>query len=195
MGEWNALPTEIQLLVAYELHEFRDLVAFLQICKTTYSLNNNRLLWTNYLEQLCQAHYIFRPSWDIPSATLPELRSLSSRPTRFERAICKGRLIKRSPVHLHPVGDGERDRRDLDAKLIPGGRWLVTVGICWSESPILGAYAGLSIWEIGYPVMKRIRLVQTVQLEGEPRPGSLEIWEDQATSSYIIGLMLLDSDI
>jgi hypothetical protein len=195
MRGWDALPAEIKLLVAYELHRFQDLTALLQTCKSSYSLNNNRFLWTKYLERLCHEHHIFRPSWNISTATLPELRSLSSRPTRFERFVRQGRISKQSPIRLHPIADDESKRHYSDAKIIPGGRWLVTVGEGWVINPDLIIFAGLSLWEIGHPVSKTLRLVEMVRFHERPRPNSLEIWEDRATNSYIIALVLLDINL
>ena len=190
MCGWDALPAEIKLLVAYELHRFQDLIAMFQTCKSAYSLNSNRSLWTKYLECLCREHHIFLPSWNISTATLAELRSLSSRPTRFERAIREGRLSQRSPIHLHAMADHEIKRHYSDAKLIPGGRWLVTVGKSWLHNGVI--FSGLDLWEIGHPVAKTLRLVETIRFYEHPRPNSLEIWEDRATNSYIIALVLLD---
>ena len=90
------------------------------------------------------------------------------------------------------MADDESKRHYSDAKLIPGGRWLVTVGKSWVHTPELVIFTGLSLWEIGYPVAKTLRLVETIRFQEHPRPNSLEIWEDRATNSYIIALVLLD---
>ncbi|KAG8949623.1 hypothetical protein FRC04_008369 [Tulasnella sp. 424] len=123
MAHILALPQEIILEIAKAL-DIKEALALISTCKALHAITQARPFW---LDQLRRLYELFHPliSRDFASLSIEDLRAMATRPYRFEQTVMQGKLRQVPPVRLKHNLDTEF----LDAKIVPGGRWIVTANI------------------------------------------------------------------
>lgn len=153
-----------------------------QTCTSLFEVTSQRQIWIEHLQRLVARYGTLPSTFDIPSMSLTDLKRAATRPYRFETTLLKKRLVNRIPEHMKPI-TGTQNLNFFDAKIVPGGQWLVTAGRTrW------GGYAArdgpydefkpetiVSVWDIRPPAVKSIRQVaefnvMTNQKENETIP-------------------------
>lgn len=83
-------------------------------------------------------------SFDLANMDVQELQRAAFLPYRFENALLHKKMTNKPALKLSPEGTSYSFHA---AKLIPGGRWLVTL----AERQAWGSH-WLMIWDLQYPV-------------------------------------------
>ncbi|KAG8949621.1 hypothetical protein FRC04_008367 [Tulasnella sp. 424] len=123
MASMLALPQEIILEIAKAL-DFKEALALISTCKALHAIGQARPFW---LDQLRCLYEIFRPliPRDLASLSVEDLRAMATTPYRFEQTVMQGKLPEVLPVRLKH----DLDTEFRNAKIVPGGRWIVTANI------------------------------------------------------------------
>ncbi|KAG8905118.1 hypothetical protein FRC01_008471 [Tulasnella sp. 417] len=125
------LPPDVLLLVCRFI-PIVDLTSFLLACKTTYLLTFERSLWIDRLLQQMAEFGIMESTYDVSAMTADELRATVFRPWRFAKDLRLGNFDR---LHITKIV-APADVRIVANKLLPGGRWLVSL----ETSPIPDVY-------------------------------------------------------
>ncbi|KAG8983573.1 hypothetical protein FRB94_007510 [Tulasnella sp. JGI-2019a] len=112
-----------------------------------------------------------RSTRDLSTASTLELRRIVARPFRFQRAIIKKNLSRRSPIKLqnHTTELRWIETNCVEAILISGGRWLVIL----SEGRVNSSYddeqpmSAVTVYDIRMPAEKCFTVVAHSRLHGE----------------------------
>lgn len=104
--------------------------------------------------------------------SLTDLQRAAARPYRFESTLRRSRLANRQPDHLRAITSENQHVDVLYAKIIPGGRYLVTAGQTrWTARD--GPYQEfqpkkmVTVWDICPPGDRSISQVAEFKLSGE----------------------------
>ncbi|KAG8976742.1 hypothetical protein FRC05_003092 [Tulasnella sp. 425] len=124
-----ALPQEIILEIAKAL-DLKEALALISTCKALHAVTQARPFW---LDQLRRLYELFHPliHQDLASLSVEDLRVMTTTPYRFEQTVMQGKLREVPPVRLRHALVTEF----LDAKIVPGGRWIVTANRDWDDFP------------------------------------------------------------
>ncbi|KAG8949626.1 hypothetical protein FRC04_008372 [Tulasnella sp. 424] len=122
-----ALPQEIILEISKAL-DLKEALALITTCKALYAIAKSRPFWLDQLRRLYELFHPLIPQ-DFASLSVEDLRAMATTPYRFEQTVMKGKLQEVPPVRLKHNLVTEF----LDAKIAPGGRWIVTVNREWDD--------------------------------------------------------------
>ncbi|KAG8932973.1 hypothetical protein FRC01_011538 [Tulasnella sp. 417] len=98
----------------------------------------------------------------LNSLPIPELRKMATKPYYFEQAVIGHKISEECPFYLRPDLIGEFD----DAKIVPGGEWLVTLSTDYErqEQPPALRQPHVRLWQITPPVQKNFNCVAKAKL-------------------------------
>ncbi|KIO23949.1 hypothetical protein M407DRAFT_26649 [Tulasnella calospora MUT 4182] len=92
---------------------------------------------------------------------------MATKPHRFEQlAVITRELHKGLPFRLRPDFSGDF----VDAKIVSGGQWLVTLSIEWDESWEPPWQSFVRFWQIAHPVQKNFKCVAKMKLPDNHTP-------------------------
>ncbi|KAG9023062.1 hypothetical protein FRB95_013739 [Tulasnella sp. JGI-2019a] len=133
-----------------------ETVLFLSCCRYFHSITENRHFWLNHARSMWSHCDI---ASDLSIAPTLELKRIVARPYRFQRAIIKKNLSRRSPIKLESC-TGHLDDACREVILIPGGRWLVALSCRddWVSPHSLVAYDIRRPAEKNFAVIARLAL-------------------------------------
>ncbi|KAG9015904.1 hypothetical protein FRB90_004244 [Tulasnella sp. 427] len=152
MAPITSLPQETILEIANWLN-LDDFWALLLTCKSLYQFNESRTLWMDQGRRTCEQFNALsllpRP---LASLSLEELRSLVTRPYRFEHALLRNELRDIEPARMKL--DCPPESWLMKVLVIPGGRWIVTVSREWDDDGIADhggdnpPYVAIRLWRV-----------------------------------------------
>ncbi|KAG9008218.1 hypothetical protein FRB93_006786 [Tulasnella sp. JGI-2019a] len=131
---------------------------------------------------------------DLSNAPILELQRMVARPYRFQRAIIKQNLARRSPTKLQPPYARTTWIKDdcSEAILIPGGRWLVVLSQGYD---LEGTVSSLAVHEIRMPAEKNFAMVAHHVLRWEKgRYSSIAVAPDHMGLGPMIFVQILHAN-
>ncbi|KAG8916138.1 hypothetical protein FRC01_003357, partial [Tulasnella sp. 417] len=175
------VPHEIVLEIT-RLATLRDSIALLTTCKALYELYEARPFW---MDQILRLKQRLNPllSYHVGSLAIEELKSIARNPYILETAI------QRKEVRLSYHGQLETPRSTdyRDARIVPGGRWLLTLSfeIDTQEVPI-EFHPFLRAWSIGPPVPNSPHCVASLKLRPDSMPLELCLQPGNSASDLLV---------
>ncbi|KAG8925853.1 hypothetical protein FRC00_003544 [Tulasnella sp. 408] len=125
-----------------------------QTCKMLYHITDSRAFWVDQLRCL---YFVFQPLLllQLDTLSISELREMVTKPYHFDKTVITQKIHRGSAFHLKPNLSGDF----VDAKIVPGGRWLVTLSTEWNGN-----------WEPRFRSLKTFRSVAKVKLPVDHTP-------------------------
>lgn len=148
-----------------------------------YKILGSRPFWMDQLRLLCG---LFKPlpPLRLESLPVPDLQKMAMKPYNFERAVLKRELRNVSPIHLKPDLHGEI----FDAKVVPGGQWIVTTGVEHEKNPGPESLEQplLRLWKIAPPIQKNFTCAATIKLPVDSVPFGLCLQHGDTPSELLL---------
>lgn len=120
------------------------------------------------MDQLRCLYFLFQPLLPLQLDTLSisELREMVTKPYHFEKTVITHKIHRGSPFHLKPNLSGDF----VDAKIVSGGRWLVTLSTEWNGNWEPRFRSLVRLWRVTPPFQKTFRSVAKVKLPVDHTP-------------------------
>ncbi|KAG9008212.1 hypothetical protein FRB93_006780 [Tulasnella sp. JGI-2019a] len=168
-----------------------EAVLFLSCCRYLHSITENRHFWLNLAQYMWSRYNIPHSTCDLSAASTLELRRTVARPYRFQRAIIKKNLTRRSPVKLERPNTGLKwiGFGCMEAILIPGGRWLVTLSEGYGNDEPMSAVV---VYDIRMPAEKNFAVVAHSFLHLEQASySSITVAPDPAGLGFMVFVQII----
>lgn len=170
-----------------------DIRAWIQTCRAFASLQDPHLVLPLQLLRLATEHDFSLDCLELPAGAVTAIESLVTRPQRFQDLLIKGSLSGQSLRRYRTNIDNEKV---LEAKIVPGGRWLVTI----TSHPF--GWMMCRVWDLDI-AQEEIALVPAASTPLPPtrNRNAGQLWLQKGTEGhttqilvYVEGLILIEFD-
>lgn len=172
-----------------------DIRSWIQTCKAFASLQESLALPLRLL-RLIEEHDLSPDILELPAGA-SAVESLVTRPQRFQNLLLQGALTGQSLVCYHTTIQNEKI---LGAKIVPGGRWLVTITVSVEESsdrPIM-----CRVWDLDHAQEESdLEPYATMSLPASDEYNTGQLWLRRSSEGktaqiwvYAVGLRVIQFD-
>ncbi|KAF7354241.1 F-box domain-containing protein [Mycena venus] len=174
MTSWSDLPTDI-LIAIMSFMAPHDIIALRKVSRLLADTTRERSVWIDALRRFCADNDVYAPSFSLEEMSTHELEHAATGCRRFTSRL-RTNFLRRNSVSPLSIRYSAHEEEFDRLRLIPGGRFVVTVSRCT-----------LWLWDLGSsPKTSGVKLVTSCVISGVTMIHGLRIRASKYTSDALV---------